>query len=161
MPGRTRTRSRSYQGVDDDGGPLLRPRDGALGAVAPIWLLDLEGGPAVLRYASEPVTLEPTVGTGERLVYLGGLGDVEASESDEGALGRSVDLTLPAEAWDQVVPGRRLLEGARATLRRWVPGQRLDEARTVCRASPGLSRGALRASRSRSGSDLARARARS
>ncbi|MEO0606353.1 MAG: hypothetical protein AAF211_33300, partial [Myxococcota bacterium] len=107
---------------------MLTRRD-ALGATGE-WLLDLEVSGQIFRFATAP--LEVLDHQGETLAYVEGLDALETGFSSLASADASVDLELDApQAWADLVARLRVLERSPATLRRWFPGQTLEQARVV------------------------------
>lgn len=94
----------------------------------PVWLVDLDVGGSLYRYSSDVADVETNAG--EDRPYFGGL-HTDLSVSLRGG---SISLTLGADVdWSEVVARGAALELARVVIRRWWPGQTLEQARVVLR----------------------------
>lgn len=108
----------------------------------PVWLLDLFIGGRLERFATRAVVV--TNERGLDVQYREGLAEVALDLSAEVAGGEistaisiSADwlegLEVGAAGWSRLVAAWHVLEGARATLRRWIPGTTLERARVMLR----------------------------
>ena len=98
-----------------------------------IWLLDIEVGGHVYRYATEAVEVEDV--QGREHVYLEGLSEPSVPFGSVLGVGdASVAVELVTEVdWALLVERGHALERCSATLRRWYPGRTLDRAKVVIR----------------------------
>jgi len=112
-----------------------------------VWLLDLDLGGTVFRYATAEASV---VDGGTTLVYRSGLSQPVVDMTVDGPSGRSVALEVSGlpigyASWPEVPHIRQMLEEGTATLRRWREGETLSQAQTLARGScsmPSLQRGA-------------------
>jgi len=98
-----------------------------------LWLLDLEIGGHVYRYATEAVDVEDAAGRSFR--YLEGLSEPGASYGALSGVGdASVAVELVADVdWALLVQRGHALDRRPAVLRRWHEGQALERARVAVR----------------------------
>lgn len=100
---------------------------------AGIWLLDLEVGGRVHRYATEAVDV--TTASGSTVRYLEGL---SAPGLTFGSVAGVDDASVAVEVlgevdWAEAVADGHTLDRCPCTLRRWFPGRTLERARIVLR----------------------------
>ena len=94
-----------------------------------VWLLDLDIGGRVYRFASEGVTVSDASGAEYR--YSSGLGALSLG-LDDGAASKSVTLTLRTDVdWALIKARGQTLDLQRGILRRWFDGQSLERATTI------------------------------
>ena len=111
-----------------------------------VWLLDLDLGGTVFRFATEAVRVAEGSVTH---VYRSGLGEPVVDISSDGPTGRSVALSIAGvpdgySAWADVPHIRSMLEQGTAVLRRWHKGTDRSAARVLAQgvlANPSLARG--------------------
>jgi hypothetical protein len=94
----------------------------------PTWLVDLDVGGLLLRYATRPVTVRDADGV--ELVYQGGLSDFELT-IDDAQEAQGIEITDRAIQWAALASVGAPLDRCRATLRHWQRGERLEEARVI------------------------------
>lgn len=92
------------------------------------WLLDLDVGGRILRFAEVPVVA--TTARGEAVPYGSGLGDLEITRGEDPTTA-SVTLSGAGVDWPLLVSRGLDLASCKATLRRWYEGQVLDVARVM------------------------------
>lgn len=108
-----------------------------LDAVSPfgslVWLLELEVGGAVLRYATERV--EVATAAGDVLVFSEGLADPQIGYGAVAGMGEaSVGVTVDDDTdWAQLEADGHELSGCAARLYRWRVGDEIERARLVLR----------------------------
>lgn len=96
------------------------------------WLLDIEIGGVVYRFASS--ALEVTDAAGDTHRYLEGLSDPQASLVQDGAAESSAQIGIASETdWAKLEARGYTLERAPGILRRWWEGTTLDRARVYLR----------------------------
>lgn len=90
-----------------------------------VWLLDVDTGGEILRFANRPVSVESR-DLGSHVLYEGGLSDFDSPVSIDSA---SLQLGAPTrQAWDAFRNQLGPLRGRRARLRRWYEGLYLEDA---------------------------------
>jgi hypothetical protein len=101
----------------------------------PIWLLDMDVGGRVERFATRAV--EVFTAAGERFVYRAGLGELRTSISDASSSTFSVAVEIDAEpegsSWAQLSAEGLEPDRRPGTLYRWTPGDELERARVILR----------------------------
>lgn len=101
-----------------------------------VWLLDLDVGGRVYRFASEAVSV--TDASGDVYRYESGLGDFAVSV--DGGAAKSLPVTISAGVdWALIEARGQSLELQTAIVRRWYPGTVLERATVILR---GLTEGA-------------------
>ena len=97
------------------------------------WLLEMQIGGRIHRYAQQP--LEVTDARGAVWTYAAGLGDVELSVAASYTLGdASADVEITSdEDWGRIAALGVPLDGGQAVLRLWREGTLLERARVMLR----------------------------
>lgn len=95
-----------------------------------VWLLDLEIGGQVFRFATEDVAIATE--SGDTVIYREGLADIQRGRSFDGTAEVSVPIQITSDdAWADIVARFGLVERSPGTLRQWIEGITLDEAEVV------------------------------
>jgi len=97
------------------------------------WLLDMQVGGRIYRYAQQPLTVADT--TGAEWTYAPGLGEVQLSAAASYRLGEAstdIEITSP-EPWARMAAAGIPLDGGQAVLRMWREGTLLERARVMLR----------------------------